>query len=202
AYSWRGAISAIVDGHVTSILTAAILLIFGKGPVQGFAITLLIGLFCSLFTAIFLTKLFIDRRLEQGKEVTFFTSITKNWFQGLNIDFMSKRKMFYIISTVVSIACIAICLIRGFDMGVDFEGGRTYTIRFEQPVSANDIRVSLENTLIDDDGNATAPTVKIFGPSNQVKVTTKLKANQESTDVDEEIKQKVYEGVKSFLPAN
>src|SRR5690606_21320999 len=150
AYSWRGAISAIVDGHVTSILTAAILLIFGKGPVQGFAITLLIGLFCSLFTAIFLTKLFIDRRLEQGKEVTFFTSITKNWFQGLNIDFMSKRKMFYIISTVVSIACIAICLIRGFDMGVDFEGGRTYTIRFEQPVSANDIRVSLENTLIDD----------------------------------------------------
>src|SRR5690606_14902290 len=77
-----------------------------------------------------------------------------------------------------------------------------YTIRFEQPVSANDIRVSLENTLIDDDGNATAPTVKIFGPSNQVKVTTKLKANQESTDVDEEIKQKVYEGVKSFLPAN
>ncbi len=202
AYSWRGAISAIVDGHVTSILTAAILLIFGKGPVQGFAITLLIGLFCSLFTAIFLTKIFIDRRLEQGKDVTFFTHITKNWFQGLNIDFMSKRKMFYIISTVVSIACIAVCLIRGFDMGVDFEGGRTYTVRFENPVSANDVRVSLENTLIDDDGTATAPTVKIFGPSNQVKITTKLKASLESTAVDEEIKQKVYEGVKSFLPAN
>lgn len=202
AYSWKGAISAIVDGHVTSILTAAILLIFGKGPVQGFAITLLIGLFCSLFTAIFLTKLFIDRRLEQGKDVAFFTSITKNWFQGLNVDFMAKRKMFYIISTVVSLACVAIILVRGFDMGVDFEGGRTYTIRFEQPVSANDVRVSLEKTLIDENGNSTAPTVKIFGPSNQVKVTTKLKANQESTDVDDEIKHKVYEGVKSFLPAN
>lgn len=200
AYSWKGAISAIVDGHVTSILTAAILLMVGKGPVQGFAITLLIGLFCSLFTAIFLTKLFIDRRLEQGKNVEFFTNITKNWFQGLNVDFMAKRKMFYIISTVVSLACIAIIFVRGFDMGVDFEGGRTYTIRFEQPVNANEIRTTLEQTLTDDDGTTTAPTVKIFGPSNQVKVTTKLKSTQESTEVDEEIKQKIYEGVKSFLP--
>src|SRR5690606_10940216 len=134
---------------------------------QGFAITLLIGLFCSLFTAIFLTKLFIDRRLEQGKNVEFFTNITKNWFQGLNVDFMAKRKMFYIISTVVSLACIAIIFVRGFDMGVDFEGGRTYTIRFEQPVNANEIRTGLEQTLTDDDGTTTAPTVKIFGPSNQ-----------------------------------
>lgn len=202
AYSWKGAISAIFDSHLTSIITAAILLIFGKGPVQGFAITLLIGLFCSLFTAIFLTKLFIDRRLDQGKDVAFFTSITKNWFQGMNIDFMAKRKMFYIISIVVSIACLAIIAVRGFDMGVDFEGGRTYTIRFEQPVSANDVRVNLEKTLTDDDGTTTAPTVKIFGPSNQVKVTTKLKADQESTAIDNEIKQKIYEGVKSFLPAN
>ena len=202
AYSWKGAISAIFDGHVTSFITALMLYIFGKGPVQGFAITLMIGIVCSLFTAIFLTKIFIDKRLEQGKDVKFFTHITKNWFQGLNWDFMSKRKMFYIISTVASIACIAIILVRGFDMGVDFEGGRTYTIRFDKPVSANDVRVSLENTLTEDNGNSTAPTVKIFGPSNQVKVTTKLKANQESTEVDEEIKHKIYEGVKTFLPAN
>lgn len=200
AYSWKGAISAIFDGHITSILTAAILLLFGKGPVQGFAITLIIGLFCSLFTAIFLTKMFIDKRLEEGKNVQFYTSITKNWFQGLNIDFMSKRKLFYIISTVISLIFIVIIFVRGFDMGVDFEGGRTYTIRFEQPVNTNELRLELEKTLTNDDGTTTAPTVKIFGPSNQVKVTTKLKANQESTEVDEEIKQKIYEGVKSFLP--
>ncbi|MFV0304518.1 MAG: protein translocase subunit SecD [Moheibacter sp.] len=202
AYSWKGAISAIVDSHVTSILTAAILLIFGKGPVQGFAITLLIGLFCSLFTAIFLTKLFIDRRLDKGKEVKFFTPITKNWFQGLNIDFMAKRKMFYWLSIIISIICLAIIFTRGFDMGVDFEGGRTYTVRFEKPVSANELRLDLEKTLVDDQGTSSAPTVKTFGPSNQVKITTKLKANEESTAVDEEIKQKIFEGVKGKLPAN
>lgn len=201
AYSWKGAISAIVDSHVTSIITAAILWIFGKGPVQGFAITLLIGLFCSLFTAIFLTKIFVDKRLEEGKSMPFYTKITQNWFQGLNIDFMSKRKMFYTISIVVSLACIAVIFTRGFDMGVDFEGGRTYTVRFDKPVDANDVRVNLEKTLVDDEGNSSAPTVKIFGPSNQVKITTKLKANQESTAVDEEIKRDIYDGVKTLLPA-
>lgn len=201
AYSWKGAISAIVDSHVTSILTAAILWIFGKGPVQGFATTLLIGLFCSLYTAIFLTKLFIDRRLDKGKPVQFYTNITKNWFQGLNIDFMAKRKMFYVISIIVSLACIATIFVRGFDMGVDFQGGRTYTVRFEKPVDSNEVRESIEKTLIDEEGNSSAPTVKIFGPSNQIKITTKYKSNQESTAVDNEIKQKIYEGVKPFLPA-
>ncbi len=202
AYSWKGAISAIVDSHVTSILTAAILLYFGKGPVQGFAITLLIGLFCSLFTAIFLTKMFIDKRFAEGKTVSFYTNITKNWFQGMNIDFMSKRKMFYVISTIVCALCIAVILVRGFDMGVDFQGGRTYTVRFDKSVNANEIRESLETTLVDAEGNSSAPTVKIFGPSNQVKITTKLKADEESTAVDEEIKNKIFEGVKGFLPAN
>jgi SecD/SecF fusion protein len=201
AYSWKGAISAIVDSHVTSIITAAILYIFGKGPVQGFAITLLIGLFCSLFTAIFLTKLFVDKRLEEGKPMPFYTKITRTWFQNLNIDFMSKRKMFYIISIVVSLACIAMIFTRGFDMGVDFEGGRTYTVRFDKPIDANEVRVNLEKTLLDENGNSSAPTVKIFGPSNQVKITTKLKATQESTAVDNEIKHKIYDGVKPLLPA-
>jgi SecD/SecF fusion protein len=202
AYSWKGAISAIVDSHVTSLLTAAILLYFGKGPVQGFAITLLIGLTCSMFTAIFLTKVFIDSRLEKGKDIQFYTNITKKWFQGFNIDFMAKRKMFYVISIVVSIACIAIIAVRGFDLGVDFQGGRTYTVRFDKPVDANDVRVNLEKTLIEDNGASAAPTVKIFGPSNQVKITTKLKAHQESTEVDEEIKQKIYSGLKTMLPAD
>jgi SecD/SecF fusion protein len=202
AYSWKGAISAIVDANLTTLLTAGILLYFGKGPVQGFAITLIIGLTCSMFTAIFLTKVFIDNRIAKGKDVSFYTNVTKNWFQGFNIDFMAKRKMFYIISTVVSIACIAIIAVRGFDLGVDFQGGRTYTVRFDKPVDANQVRTILEKTLIDDDGSKSAPTVKIFGPSNQVKITTKLKANQESTEVDEEIKQKIYAGIKSMFPAD
>lgn len=200
AYTWKGAISAIFDSNVTTMLTAAILLTVGKGPVQGFAITLLIGLTVSMFTAIFLTKYFTDRRFAKKKEVSFFTHTTKNWFQGFNVDFMSKRKLFYTISIIVCLLCLAMPFIRGFDLGVDFQGGRTYTVRFENPVSANDVRTSLEKTLIDDDGKSSAPTVKIFGPSNQVKITTKLKSNQESTAIDEEVKLKVYEGVKQFLP--
>lgn len=202
SYSWKGSISAIVDSNVTTMLTAAILLLIGKGPVQGFAITLLIGLSVSMFTAIFLTKYFTDRRLEKKKDVKFFTKITKNWFQGFNVDFMNKRKMFYIISILVTLFCITVIFLRGFDLGVDFQGGRTYTVRFDNPVNVNEIRSGLEKTLVDDDGKSSAPTVKIFGPSNQVKITTKLKSNQESTAVDEEIKFKVYEGVKEFLPEN
>ncbi|SMC43155.1 protein translocase subunit SecD [Moheibacter sediminis] len=202
AYSWKGAISAIVDTNVTSILTAIILLIFGKGPVQGFATTLIIGLLLSMFTAIFLTRYFVEKRFEKNKNVSFYTSITKNWFQGMKIDFMSKRKMFYIISIVVSILCIASLAIRGLDLGIDFQGGRTYTVRFEKPVNANDVAQSIEETLIDESGTKYTPEVKIFGPSNQVKITTKYKAEEEATAVDDEIKQKIYNGVKTFLPAN
>lgn len=202
AYTWKGAISAIVDSNVTTMLTAAILLTIGKGPVQGFAITLLIGLTVSMFTAIFLTKYLTEKRFEKKKEMSFFTNITKNWFQGLSVDFMAKRKFFYTLSIIVCALCLAMPFLRGFDLGVDFQGGRTYTVRFDKAVSANDIRTSLEKTLIDDEGRSSAPTVKIFGPSNQVKITTKLKSNQESTAVDEEVKQKIFEGVKQFLPAD
>lgn len=202
AYSWKGAISAIVDTNVTSILTAIILLVFGKGPVQGFATTLIIGLLLSMFTAIFLTRYFVERRFEKGKGVSFYTSITKNWFQGLSIDFMSKRKLFYGVSIVVSILCIASLAVRGLDLGIDFQGGRTYTVRFEKPVNANDVAQSIEETLVDESGTKYTPEVKIFGPSNQVKVTTKYKAEEEATSVDDEIKQKLYAGVKTYLPAN
>lgn len=202
AYSWKGAISAIVDTNVTSILTAIILLIFGKGPVQGFATTLIIGLLLSMFTAIFLTRYFVERRFEKGKDVSFYTSITKNWFQGLSIDFMSKRKFFYTVSIVVSILCIASLAVRGLDLGIDFQGGRTYTVRFEKPVNANDVAQSIEETLVDESGTKYTPEVKIFGPSNQVKITTKYKAEEEATAVDDEIKQKIYNGVKTYLPAN
>lgn len=200
AYSWKGAVSAIVDSNVTTMLTAAILLFIGKGPVQGFAITLLIGLTVSMFTAIFLTKYFTDGRFEKKKSVSFYTKTTKNWFQGFNIDFLSKRKMAYTISAIVSVLCIVVIFAKGFDLGVDFQGGRTYTVRFEQPISASDVRQSLDKTLIDDEGRTVSPTVKIFGPSNQVKITTKLKSNVESTEADNEIRQKVYDGVKQFLP--
>src|SRR5690625_7057431 len=117
------------------MLTAVILLFIGKGPVQGFAITLLIGLSVSMFTAIFLTKFFTESRFEKKKDVQFYTSITKNWFQGINFNFMSKRKNFYTISTIISIIAIVTILVIGFVLGVDFYGGRTYTVLFDHMLS-------------------------------------------------------------------
>src|SRR5690625_4786004 len=111
---------------------------------------------------------------------------------------MSKRKICYTISTISLILAIVTIFVRGFDLGVDFQGCRTYTVRFDQPITAGEVREALESTLIDEDGSSASPTVKIFGPSNQVKITTKVFANVESTDVDEQIVQMVYDGVKSF----
>lgn len=201
AYSWRGAISAIVDTNVTSIITAIVLLLLGKGPVQGFATTLIIGLMVSMFTAIFLTRYFIEKRFEKGKSVRFYTELTKNWFQNTHIDFMSKRKVFYGISVVVMLICLGSLFTKGLDLGIDFQGGRTYTVRFEKPVLANEISESIGTTLIDEEGNNYIPEVKTFGPANQVKITTKYKAHDEDTSVDDEIKLKIYEGVKQYLPA-
>lgn len=202
AYSWKGAISAIVDTNATSILTAVVLLLFGKGPVQGFATTLIVGLLVSMFTAIFLTRYFIESKFEKGKNVTFFTKLTQNWFQNTNIDFMGKRKLFYGISIVVCLICLGSLFTRGLDLGIDFQGGRTYTVRFEKPVVANDVAQAIGKTLVDEEGNKFVPEVKTFGPSNQVKITTKYKAHDENNAVDDEIKQKIYAGVKEFLPAN
>lgn len=201
AYSWRGAISAIVDTNVTSIITAIVLLLLGKGPVQGFATTLIIGLMVSMFTAIFLTRYFIEKRFEKGKSVRFYTELTKNWFQNTHIDFMSKRKVFYGISVVVMLICLGSLFTKGLDLGIDFQGGRTYTVRFEKPVLANEVSESIGTTLIDEEGNNYIPEVKTFGPANQVKITTKYKAHDEDTSVDDEIKLKIYEGVKQYLPA-
>lgn len=202
AYSWKGAISAIVDSNVTTLLTAGVLWIFGKGPVQGFATTLIIGLLVSMFTAIFLTRYFIERKLTKGKGISFFTSITKNWFQNTNFDFMGKRKVFYIISIVICLICLGSLFTRGLDLGIDFQGGRTYTVRFEKPVVATDIAQAIGETLVDENGNKFTPEVKMFGPSNQVKITTKYKADEEATQVDEEIKQKIFAGVKSYFPSD
>ncbi len=202
AYSWKGAISAIVDSNVTTLLTAGVLWIFGKGPVQGFATTLIIGLLVSMFTAIFLTRYFIERKLTKGKGISFYTPLTKNWFQNTNIDFMGKRKVFYLVSLIVCIICLGSLFTRGLDLGIDFQGGRTYTVRFEKPVVSTDIAKSIGETLVDENGNKFTPEVKTFGPANQVKITTKYKAEEEATQVDDEIKQKIFAGIKSYFPAD
>ena len=192
---FKHALSSILDSNITTALTALILLFFGSGPIQGFATTLLIGILTTLFSAIFITRLFIEYSVEKRHHLTFTTSITKNWLRNIDLNFIGKRKVGYVISVVLSVIGIASLLTRGLDQGIDFVGGRTYQIRFEHEVKPTEIAESLRPTM----GTV---EVKTFGSPNQVKISTKYKVQEESTEVDNEIQELLYKGLQKYLPAN
>ena len=189
-----GALSSIIDANVTTLLTGIILYVFGTGPVKGFATTLIIGIITSLFSAIFITRLLIEWYINKNNKLTFNTAITKNWFKNIDIDFLKKRKMAYIISGAILILGIGSLLTNGLNYGVDFKGGRTYTVRFEDNVSAPKIATSLKDVF------GSLPEVKTFGSANQLKITTKYKIDDNAITVDDEIQHLLYKGVQSFLP--
>lgn len=190
---FQNALSSILDANITTGLTGLILLVFGTGPIQGFATTLLIGILTSLFTAIFITRLFIDSFTKNGKPLVFATSMTKNLFNNVNIAFLGKRKMAYIISGILITISLGSLAINGLNQGVDFVGGRTYTVRFAQDVNAAEVQEDLITVF----GSAEAKT---YGGNNQLKVTTKYKVEETGTEVDQEVQNMLYEGVKSHLP--
>ena len=192
---FSNALSSILDANITTFLTALILFLFGTGPIQGFATTLMIGIGTSLFTAIFITRLFIDGYGKNSKSLAFTTVITRHLFENFNVDFLKKRKFAYIVSgTVIIIGLASLIFGNGLDQGVDFVGGRNYQVRFENSVNA----AKVEQSLIDEFGSAQA---KEYGESNQLKITTKYKIDDESSEVDEEIQQKMFTALKSYLPA-
>ncbi len=164
---YKNAYSAIIDANITTLLTAIVLVYFGKGPIQGFATTLIVGILTSLFSAIFITRLTFLQMMNREMVINFSTNLTHNAFKNLNIQFIAKRKTFYMISSAVIIIGIISLVARGLNYGVDFLGGRTYVVRFEQPVSTVDIKENLKNIY------GEAPEVKVFGGDNQIKVTTK-----------------------------
>ena len=190
---FNNALSSILDANITTGLTGFILLILGTGPIKGFATTLLIGIATSLFTAIFITRLFIDGYGKNGKSLDFATGATKNLFRNVKIDWLGKRKLAYIISGILIIISIGSIIVQGLNPGVDFVGGRTYTVRFDQDVNPTDV----EQDLIAEFGSAEAKT---FGPNNQLKITTKYKVDEESTEVDNEIQQSMFNALQSYLP--
>jgi SecD/SecF fusion protein len=189
-----GALSSILDANVTTLLTGIILYVFGTGPVKGFATTLMIGIVTSLFSAIFITRLLIEWYVSKDRQLTFNTNITKNWFKDINIDFLKKRKMSYIISGIILIIGLGSLFTNGLNYGVDFKGGRTYTVRFAENVSPPEIA----NTLKDAFGSS--PEVKTFGSANQLKITTKYKIDDYGVAVEDEIQQLLYNGLSSFIP--
>ena len=193
SYGWHGAMRSIIDANVTHILTGAILFIFGTGMIKGFALTLLIGIVTSLFTSIFIARIFIDKNIAKNGDLTFSTSITKNWFTNFHFDFIGMKKVTYIFSSIVVIVSLtSIFFVNGLDEGVDFVGGRTFQVKFEKEVEATKISEELSAEF------GTTVEAKVFGDDNQLKITTKYKIKEEGVDIDKEVNEKLYKALGKY----
>ena len=193
---FSNALSSILDANITTGLTAVVLFLFGSGPIKGFATTLLIGILTSLFTAIFVTRLFIEGYLvKKGRQLTFATPLTANLFSKIDFKFIASRKIAYVVSAVLILASLGSLATKGLQEGVDFVGGRTYQIRFEQEVSPSEISGELNEVF----GSGT--NVKTFGAANQIKVTTAYKVDVEGLEVDQEIQGKLFDVLQKYMSA-
>ncbi len=194
---YNSAYSSIIDANVTTLLTGIILYTFGTGPIKGFATTLVIGILTSLFAAIFITRLIISARLLKGKTISFATRITEGAFQNMNIDFFTKRKVFYVLSSVVLLLGIGSLFTKGLHLGVDFAGGRTFVVRFDEAVDNEDLRLALSAVFVDEEGVNYSPQVKTFGNNNQVKITTSFMIENSEISTDEIVESKLAEGLET-----
>ncbi len=188
---YKNAYSAIIDGNVTTLLTGIILYIFGTGPVQGFATTLIIGILTSMFTAIFIARLILIYLLDKNVNVSFETKWTKDFLANVNFNWLGFRKKAYLISGTIILISLSSVFIRGFNYGVDFTGGRTYLVRFDKDVTVNDVRHALNAEFTE-----ATPEVKTFGPDRQVKITTKFMVEDDGKEVDSLIQTMLYKSLK------
>jgi len=196
SYGWKGAMRSIIDANVTHILTGAILFTFGTGLIKGFALTLLIGIVTSLFTSIFIARIFIDRDIANNSNLTFSTSITKNWFTNFHFDFIKIKTITYIFSSiVVVVSLVSIFFVNGLDQGVDFVGGRTFQVKFEKAIDASVVSEELSKEF------GTPVEAKVFGSDNQLKITTKYKITEEGLDIDKEVNEKLFNALKKYYSA-
>ncbi len=187
------AYSAIIDGHVTTILTGIVLFLFGSGPVQGFATSLIVGLLLSLFSSIFIARLMFEWMLDRNINITLGSKYTLNAFTKVNIDFIGLRKIMYVFSGTLILIGIISLFVRGLDPSIDFKGGRTYIVHFDKPVSTSEIRVTLTPFF------ENAPEVKTIGNENRVKITTTYLIDDKSTKADSIVEYKMYAGLKSHF---
>ncbi len=193
ADGYSNAYSAIIDGQFTTFLTGVVLFLFGSGPVQGFATTLIIGIITSVLTSVFITRIIFDDSVVKGKNISFDNKLTRNFLQNTHVDFLGKKKIAYMVSGALILISIVSIFTKGFTYGVDFTGGRTYVVRFDQPVTAEDVR---EAAITEFDG---AVEVKQFGGESQMKITTQYLVADESTDADAEVEAKLFNALKGFF---
>ncbi|MCD4710619.1 MAG: protein translocase subunit SecDF [Bacteroidales bacterium] len=193
---YRNAYSAIFDAQITTFLTGLILFFFGTGPIKGFATTLVIGILTSLFSAIILTRLIYERMLEKSGKITFDTKISRNAFKNTKVDFLAKRKIFYVISGLIILGSVASLATKGLNLGVDFSGGRNYVIAFNQEVETTEVQDHLEAAF------GVAPTVITYGAKSTVRVTTKYLIDDDRPEVDSIIKAQMFEGLQPYLDSD
>jgi SecD/SecF fusion protein len=193
---FKGAISAIVDANVTTLITGIVLSVFGTGPIKGFANTLIIGIITSFISAVFLTRLMLDTyaNSKKAKELPFTTKITKGWFQNAKLNFIGGRRVAYIISGALIVISVLSFVTRGFSLGIDFSGGRNYVVRFDESVKTQDVR-----DLLSDSFDGTSVQVITIGSDNQVRISTKFKITDDSETIDDEMEARLYNGLKPLL---
>jgi SecD/SecF fusion protein len=195
---YRNALSSILDANITTLLTGIILGVFGTGPIKGFATTLIIGILTSLFSALFITRLIFEWQMGRNMKINFSTKLTEGAFKNLNISFIPRRRLFYLISSLIIIGGIASFAMRGLNYGVDFTGGRSYVVSFNESADVQAISSTLGAAFISEYGIEQRPEVKIFGTSNQVKITTKYLIEQKGQEVDGLVEGKLNEGLTSM----
>jgi len=192
ADGYKNAYSAIIDGQLTTIITGIVLLIFGSGAVKGFAAVLIIGIITSVLTSIFISRLLMEARLKRNKDIAFDSPATKNFLKNTKVNFLGIRKWAYIASGAVILICFVSFFTKGFTYGVDFSGGRTYVVRFDAPVTPENVRAATMEEF------GEAAEVKQFGGASQMRVTTKYKVSDQSQEVDKEVEAKLYTALKDF----
>ena len=191
---YKAAYSAILDGNITTFLTAFVLFQFGTGPVQGFATTLMIGIATSLFTSIFISRLVFEGWLKKDKGINFSNNATRDFLKNTSFDFIGFGKKAAIIAGIFIVISVGSLAVRGLNLGIDFKGGRNYVVRFDKDVTVNEVRSALANVKEFE----SVPEVKTYGPSRQVKITTDYKINDNAQDVDAEIQGLIYNALKGL----
>ena len=195
---FSNAYSAIIDGQLTTIITGIVLFVFGNGPVQGFATTLVIGILTSVFCAIFITRMLIEKVVEKKGTLSFSRSWSENWLANVSFDFISKRKSSYILSGALCVLSLISLFALGLNTGVDFTGGRTYVVRFDQNVAAEEIRVALDGALVSEDAAKSSVEVKQYGGENQMRIITQYKYDDTSEETTAEVDALIYNALKGF----
>ena len=200
ADGYKHAYTAILDANITTLITGIILWYFGTSVIESFAQTLVIGIFTSLFSAIFITRLIFEWLLGRGKEIKFSTPTTEKWFANAKYNIISSRKKFYVASGVLIIVGLISIFSKGFNQGIDFAGGRSFKVGFDQTPGTQDVQKSLSATFIDAEGKVAGAEVKTVSGKEQLLITTKFLINDDSKEASEKVEAALFAGLKPFLP--